>query len=173
MALGRGIDQYAQWCITHQRNRGRVVIGRARDRGSRRLRRWIWKTVGRSVLKVLRTGRLVRVFMKDVVDKAQYRPHRSKAVCDGPTRSPLGPQRRNVPSGPRQQCHLRIAKGIDRLLAVADDEDGWAQVSISHRCAFRPRRHQLADQCPLQRIGVLELIDENVLISRLEFVAAL
>ena len=39
--------------------------------------------------------------------------------------------------------------------------------------ALAPRTHQQRDQLPLQAAGVLELVDQHVVIARLEAVAAL
>ena len=55
---------------------------------------------------------------------------------------------------------------VNRLLAVADDEDRRRRVGDA--LAFTPRIDQQLHEPPLQAAGVLELVDEHVVIPRLE-----
>ena len=59
-----------------------------------------------------------------------------------------------------------MAKPIDGLLAVADDEDRrWR---VRRAFAFAPGVDQQLDELPLEPAGVLELVDEHVVVARLE-----
>ena len=73
-----------------------------------------------------------------------------------------------------QHRHVGIAEAVDRLLAVADDEDRRLERARCARPAPSPhdcdeQRHQL----PLRAAGVLELVHQHVVIARFEPVAAL
>ena len=69
-----------------------------------------------------------------------------------------------------QHRDFRVAESIDRLLAVADDEDRRIRDESE---PFTPGFDQQRDQLPLRAARVLELVDQDVVISRFETEAAL
>ena len=86
--------------------------------------------------------------------------------------SPIAAQLADLHRGPRQHARVGVAEPVDRLLAVADDEDrGRERLVLLHAEAFAPRLHQVPDQLPLRVAGVLELVDQQVVVARLEQVA--
>ena len=88
--------------------------------------------------------------------------------------SPSGPQRLEMAAGLAQHRDVGVAEAVDRLLAVADDEDRRLErTGVRQAGAFAPRLHQQRHQLPLRAARVLELVDEHVVIARLEPVAAL
>ena len=69
---------------------------------------------------------------------------------------------------------VRVAEAVDRLLAVADDEDGRRRARRLPRRTLRPSScTSCAHELPLRAAGVLELVDEHVAVARLEPEAAL
>ena len=67
-----------------------------------------------------------------------------------------------------------VAEGVNRLLAIADDEDRRRERTAGGETgAFTPRLHQQRDQLPLRPARVLELVDEHVVVARLQAIAAL
>ena len=97
-----------------------------------------------------------------------------RAVTAGNRRA----RRRFRPQGV-DECRGRIEHGdlgipepVNRLLAVADDENRGRDGAVTEPFAGRPRADQLADQPPLRAAGVLELVDEHVLVTRFEAVPA-
>ena len=91
--------------------------------------------------------------------------------------------RRPPPSGPQaadrrgrlvEQRHVGVAEPVDRLLAIADDEQRRQHRRLVHQAeALAPGLHQQRHELPLQPAGVLELVDQHVVVARLEPVAAL
>ena len=72
-----------------------------------------------------------------------------------------------------QHADIRVTKSVDRLLAVADDENRRLQRQVLREAfAFAPRLHEVPDQPPLGIARVLELVDEQMVIARLEQKAA-
>ena len=67
--------------------------------------------------------------------------------------------------GLRRNEHLRFrpAKTVNALLGITDDEDAW-RLPTSSGIAAQPRMQRL----PLQRIGVLKFIDQQMLDARIE-----
>ena len=92
--------------------------------------------------------RLVDV-VADVVDEREQRRHRAEAARDRPPHVAAGPQRLEVPAGLAQHRDVGVAEAVDRLLAVADDEDRGLQRA---RCAPgrrpRPRTARAATPAP-------------------------
>ena len=66
--------------------------------------------------------------------------------------------------------NLRVTEAIDRLFAVAYDEDGRVRREPE---SFAPCLDEQGDELPLFAAGVLEFVDEHVVIAPLEAVAAL
>ena len=69
-----------------------------------------------------------------------------------------------------QHRDVGVAKAVDRLLAVADDEDRRLG---GEPHPFAPGLDQQRDELPLLAAGVLELVDEHVVVAPFEAVAAL
>ncbi len=69
-----------------------------------------------------------------------------------------------------QDGRLGVAEPINRLLPVADDEDRRVR---GHARAFTPGLNEERHELPLGPAGVLELVDEHVVIAGLETEAAL
>ncbi len=83
---------------------------------------------------------------------------------------PKGLQRFDVAGGLVQDRDVRVSEAVDRLLAVADDED--------RRCGgeaepFPPGLDEKRDELPLRAARVLELVDQHMVIPGLESIAAL
>ena len=108
-----------------------------------------------------------------LVDERQDAGRRSEADRDRLPRRAVGPQRVDEP---RRLVHHRdvgVAEPVDRLLAVADDEDRRRDRIGGRAEAFAPALHELAHQLPLRAAGVLEFVDEDVAMARFEAEAAL
>ena len=71
-----------------------------------------------------------------------------------------------------EQRDFRVAESVNGLLAVADDEDGRSQRVCRDAQSFAPAPDQLLDELPLRATGVLELVDEHVMIAGFEPVPA-
>src|SRR5688572_4489441 len=70
--------------------------------------------------------------------------------------------------------HVRVTKSVNRLLAIPDDENRWLKrAGVGDAGALSPRLDQKGYQLPLRPARVLELVDQDVVITRLEAVAAL
>ena len=84
----------------------------------------------------------------------------------------VGPKRFNEARRVLQYCDFGVAKAVDRLLAIAHDED--RRLERVGRCAeaFTPAPDQLRHQFPLRAARVLELVHQHVVVARLEAVAA-
>ena len=91
-------------------------------------------------------------------------------------RSPRAPSLPAQPAdelrGLVEQRDFRVAEPVNRLLAVADDEDGRRQRVGRRAQSFAPAPDQLLDQLPLRAAGVLELVDEHVMVAGFEPVSA-
>ena len=111
-----------------------------------------------------------------IVDEPEQRRHRPEA--DG-QRTPrpsgiaqLGAQGGDEPCGLVEQGDLGVAKPVNRLLAIADDEDRGRQRVGRRAQPFAPTSYQLLHQIPLRPARVLKLIDEHVVVPRLQAVSA-
>ena len=71
-----------------------------------------------------------------------------------------------------EQRGLGVAKSVNRLLAVADHEDRGRQRAGGGAEALAPALDEQRHELPLRAARVLELVDEHVLVARLELVAA-
>ena len=99
--------------------------------------------------------------------------HRSKAARDRRARRRVRPQRVDELRRGIEHRHFGVAEAVDRLLAIADDEDRGRDGAVAAvPSPAAQARHQLADQAPLRAAGVLELVDQHVLVARLEPIAA-
>ena len=112
----------------------------------------------------------LRHLRERVVDEGEQRRHRAEAARDRTPRAARRPQRLDVAAGLVQHGDLRVAEAVNRLLSIADDEDGRAGREPE---AFTPRLDQQRHQLPLRAAGVLELVHQHVVIPRFETVAAL
>ena len=83
---------------------------------------------------------------------------------------PAGPQRLDVAAGLLQDRDVRVAESVNRLLAVADDEDGRAGRQAE---PLAPRLHQERHELPLRPARVLELVHQHVVVAGLEAITAL
>jgi hypothetical protein len=73
-----------------------------------------------------------------------------------------------------QHGDIRVAEAVNGLLPVANDEDGRLErTRMGQAEALAPGLHQQRHELPLCTARVLELVDEDVVISRLEAVPAL
>ena len=82
--------------------------------------------------------------------------------------SPSRPQAANKLRRLVEHADFRVAKAVDRLLPIADDEDRRRQRVGRGAQPFTPVAHQLRDQLPLRAAGVLEFVDEHVVVPGLE-----
>ena len=116
-------------------------------------------------------GRLLVDGREQVVDEAEQLRPGAKAVRDPLAHAlrPVRAQRRDRGAGFLDHRDVGVPETVDRLLAVADHEDAGRQRGVVHQpAAFAPRLHEQRDQLPLGAAGVLELVDEHVVIARLE-----
>src|SRR5262245_51898661 len=105
---------------------------------------------------------------KQIVGKCEQLTHGSKAARDRRPHLSNRPQRLDETRCFVEDSHLCVAKSIDRLLAVADDEDRRRSLAPNQAKPLGPRPDQQLDQLPLGAAGVLELVDEYMVITRLE-----
>ncbi len=144
----------------------RVVVGDHRKR--KPVLFSILERIGRSA--VLPRLRLDGV--EDVVDEPEQGRDRAEADGDCVPRIALFPQPAHELRRLIEQGDLGVAECVDRLLAIADDEDGRRQRIGSGAESFAPVANELRDEVPLRAAGVLKLVDEHVVVSRLELVPA-
>ena len=118
------------------------------------------------------SGRAVNAAARDgaehVVHERQQRRHRSEADRNRPPRIAFGPQSANERHRFVQHAHVRVAKAVDRLLPIADDEHRGRERVRRGAQPLAPVAHQLRDQIPLRAAGVLKLVDEHMPIAGLE-----
>ena len=88
---------------------------------------------------------------------------------------------RGCPSGRRsfderrrilEHRDLGIPKSVDRLLAIADDEDRGRQPICRGAEPLAPVSNQLRDEPPLRAARVLKLVHQNVMVPCLESIPA-
>ena len=92
----------------------------------------------------------------------------------GPAHLALRPQGADGAGGILHDRRLGVPEPVDRLLAVSDDEHrGGHRGVVDQAEPLAPRPHQQRHELPLGPAGVLELVDEHVVIARLEPVSAL
>ena len=98
-----------------------------------------------------------------VVDERQNRRHRARKLTEIARRgSPSGRSAGDERGRLVEHRHIGIAEAVDRLLAIADDEDRRRQ-RISRRAeALTPAPDQLRHELPLRPAGVLELVHQHV-----------
>ena len=70
--------------------------------------------------------------------------------------------RRQMRAGGLEHARLGAAEAVNRLLGVADDEDAGLAVVVA--IGIQPALHDV----PLQRIGVLEFVQQDLLVTRIE-----
>ena len=113
-----------------------------------------------------------RLVPEDVVDRLQNRRSRAKRVGEGdgiefqPSILELLPQR---PAALIEFLRRRALEGEDRLLLVADREDG-AHHTIARTFAGRKLRDQMSNDVPLPRARVLRLVDQHMVDAAVELV---
>ena len=110
---------------------------------------------------------------RQVVDETQQARHRPEAVADAPQRAVPGAQRADFRRRVVEHADIGVPERVDRLLPVSDDEDRGRQGRFRREAqALAPGPHQQRHQFPLGARRVLELVDEHVVVARLEQVAA-
>ena len=108
-----------------------------------------------------------------IVHEREDRRMRSKADGDRAPRRAVGPQSFDERRRLIDDRDVGVAEAVDRLLAVADHEDRRRQGIGGRAEAFAPALHELAHERPLRAARVLEFVDEDVPVARLEAQAAL
>ena len=99
---------------------------------------------------------------------------RPKAARDRAPHVAIRAESVQVPRRLAQHGDVGVAKAVDRLLAIADDEDGGRErTRVGQPGALAPGLDQQRHQFPLRAARVLELVHEHVVVARLEPVAAL
>jgi hypothetical protein len=132
------------------------------------------KAIGRLVPERIRPVAGFLDGVEQVVRERQQPGHGPEAPANRPAHRTARSQPLDVERRPCQHGDVRVAKAVDRLLAVADDEDGRRQRRVLfHAHAFAPGLHEAPHELPLRLAGVLELVHEQVVIARLQQVAAL
>src|SRR4029077_3973615 len=100
--------------------------------------------------------------------------NRPEASRDRAPRVAAGTKRLDVATRVFEDRHVGVAEGVDRLLAIADDEDRrWKWTAGRQPGAFTPRLDEQGYQLPLGAAGVLKLVDQHVVIARFQPIAAL
>ena len=110
--------------------------------------------------------------VEEVVDEGQQFRNGSKAVSNGAANVAVRTQSSNLRGCRSEHRDICVAKAIDRLLPVTNDKDARRK----HRCLAQatpltPGLDKERDQLPLCPTGVLELINEHVVVARLKSVA--
>src|SRR5688500_18300525 len=110
----------------------------------------------------------------DIVDERKQAGNRPKAARNRPAHVTRGPKRLEMTARFAEHGHVGVTKSVNRLLAIPDDEDRWLKrAGVRDAGALSPRLDQQRHELPLRPARVLELVDEDVVITRLEAVAAL
>src|ERR1041385_6461459 len=122
------------------------------------------------VLEVVRSSGIAADLAEQVVHEREQPWDGAEAARDRSAARGAGPQRVDEAARFLQHRDLGVAEAVDGLLAIADDEDRRLRRDAE---AFAPGLHQEGDQLPLLAAGVLELVDEHVVVPALEAVAAL
>jgi hypothetical protein len=111
-------------------------------------------------------------FREHVVRKRQQPRHRAETLRNRPTRVMVRAQPVNKRPGFVHHRDIGVAKPINRLLAIADEKNRRRQRTLRDAAAFGPRPDEQRHQRPLGAARVLELVEQHVVITSLEPVAA-
>src|SRR5262249_46908083 len=93
---------------------------------------------------------------------------RTKADGDRAAGLVAGPQAPDETRSLVKQRDVGVPKPIDRLFAIADDEDRRLQTVVSDAGSVPPAAHQLAHELPLDAARILELVYEHMAVFRFE-----
>ena len=119
-------------------------------------------------------GRLLdrRNRAEHIVNEGQERRCSPKTDRDGLANVPLRAQTGNERRGFVHEPCFGIAKSVNRLFSIANDEDGGRQRVARCARALAPAPDKLGDQIPLGSTRVLKLVHQHVMVSGLQSVAA-
>src|SRR5262245_50135690 len=120
--------------------------------------------------KVIWPRSRLRHLPEEIVDERQEFRQRAETPHDRSPWISSGTKPFDVFPSFLEDGHFRVAKSVDRLLAVADDEDRWFGRKAQ---PFTPRLDQQRDQLPLRTARILKLIDQHVVITGLQPESAL
>src|SRR5688572_8155812 len=159
-------------------NRGGTLLGRFRygKAQNRLVHGPVGGRIGHGKAIALLVGELacgargLRHLREQVVDEMQQFWNRSKAAGDRPAGPAAGAQAVDEPGRLFEDADLRVAEPVDGLLPITDDEDRGAR---GHAKALSPRPDEERHELPLGTAGVLELVDQHMVVPRLETEAAL
>ena len=161
----RGLRRHGLRAERDRRLRDEAQHRRAVTPGARS-HRGHWKAVGCAVPKAILELRVALHLAGQRVDEGQQLGHGAETVGDRPARRRSRAKRGDLFGGFVEQRGLGLTKAVDRLLAVPDDEDRRRRVGDAF--AFAPGVDEQLDELPLRAAGVLELVDEHVVIARLQ-----
>src|SRR5262249_16718934 len=99
---------------------------------------------------------------KKVVDEREKLRPRPKTPGNGLPRILPSPQSADKCGRLLHHRRIRVAEPVDRLLAIADDENRWRKGIVGGAEAFAPRSNELGDQLPLRAARILKFVDEHV-----------
>ena len=111
---------------------------------------------------------------EQIVDEPEQARHRPEAVADGTAHVTADAQAGYLVRRLAERRDVGIPEAVNRLLVVAHDEDGRRQGRLRHETAtLAPGLDQQRYQLPLAAARILELVDQDVVVARLEAVARL
>src|SRR5207245_1030440 len=106
--------------------------------------------------------------LENTVHESQDLLRGSKTDGDRLPRQTVGPQRLDERRRFVNQRDVGVAKPVNRLLPVADDENRRREGIVGRPKSFAPALAELPHELPLRAAGVLKLIDEHVTMARFE-----
>ena len=112
-------------------------------------------------------------FREHVVGKREQLRNRAEALGDGAARVAIGAQLVDERASLVHDGHVGVAKSVNRLLAIAHEEDRRNERSaLGETAALAPRTDEQRDQAPLRAARVLELVEQHMVIPALEAISA-
>ncbi len=157
------------------RHRGRTVFrvlsgGEPEGRSSSVVFRFYWKSIRFRIGEVVRADSRLRDFSEQVVHELQELWKRAEAATNRSSWASGRPETLDVPRGLLHHGDVGVAEPVNRLLSIADDENGrLGREAHPLSPGLNQERHQL----PLRTAGVLEFVNEHVVVSRLQSESAL
>ena len=105
---------------------------------------------------------------EQIVDERQDAGRRPEADRNGPSWPAARPERFDETSRFVDERDIGVAEPVNRLLAIADDENRRRQRIVGGAEPFAPALDELPHQLPLRAARVLEFVQEHVPMPGLE-----
>ena len=157
----------------HRRNRRRLARRRCRARRPCRTGSSDRKPVLLFEPERIAARLVLFDLVEQVVRKRQQLRHGAEALGNRPTGIAIGPQLVDEVAGLVHHGDVGVAEAVDRLLPVADEENRRDQRrAVGNAAALAPRSDQQRHERPLRPARVLKFVEQHVVISSFQAIAA-